>query len=318
MSLLRDQITEALRQRVVAGLHLGVVRQGDRLPSVRSLSPEFDADPRVILAAYRQLEVEGLVEVRPRSGMYVAPTATTGGKMLPQTSKWVAEVLTQALDRGIPAVEFPERVRRCLETVRLRAACIECNLDQITGICSELSRDYGLESTGVEIQGLGAREPEGLPEEVRGADLLVTTTYHAGEVRRLAKRLKIPCIVVSLRDEFLAEIRRYLAQGRLYFVVADVRFAEKLRSMFAGTAGVANLRTLAVDRDDLSRILEGSPTYVTQAARARLGEASGRGRVIPAPRVFSSRSAHELLSFVLRANLAAIAAQEDSASSSPP
>jgi DNA-binding transcriptional regulator YhcF (GntR family) len=112
----RDAISDALRQRLVTGLHLGVLRQGDRLPSVRALAAEFDADPRVALAAYRVLEAEGLVEVRARSGIYVARTAASGGEMLPQLAEWVVGVLVEALSRGVPAVEFPERVRRCLET----------------------------------------------------------------------------------------------------------------------------------------------------------------------------------------------------------
>jgi DNA-binding transcriptional regulator YhcF (GntR family) len=315
MAQRRDEIAEALRQRVIAGLHLGVFRQGDRLPSVRSLSPEFDADPRVILAAYRQLEMEGLVEVRQRSGVYVALTAVSAGEMLPRMAGWVADVLVQALSRGIPAAEFPERVRRCLETVRLRAACIECNLDQIVGLCTELSRDYGLETAGVELRTLDSDE---LPVEVHRADLLVTTSFHARDVQRLAKRLRKPCIVVSLREDLLAEIRRYLAQGLVYFVGVDPRFAEKLRRMFAETAGAENLRPLTVSRDDLSQIQEGAPTYVMQAARAKLDDVSGLAKLIPAPRMFSADSARVLLAFIIRTNIAAITAEENDLSPHPP
>lgn len=169
----RGTITEALRQRIVAGLHLGVFRQGDRLPSVRALAREFDADPRVVLAAYRQLEGEGLAEVRARSGIYVAHTAAGHSlPQLPQLAEWVVGVLVEALSRGVPAVDFPERVRRCLDTLRLRTACLECNTDQTTSLCEELRRDYGLETNGVDVTALAAEEA---PYEVRRADLLVTT-----------------------------------------------------------------------------------------------------------------------------------------------
>ena len=303
----RDDIVKALRQRVVAGLHLGVLKPGARLPSVRSLAPEFDVDPRVVLAGYRELELEGLVELRPRSGIFVAHTAVSAGEVLPHMAEWVAGVLVQALARGVPAIEFPERMRRCLQTVRLRAACIECNEDQIASLCGELTRDYGFESSPVDIRDLASAT---LPGEVRNADLLVTTAYHAAEVQQLAERLGKRYVAVALRPEFLAEAARLLEQGPLYFVVKDPRFADKLPGMFASAAGVRNLRALVVGRDDLSRIPEGAPAYVMSAARRHLENLPIRMRMVPAPRVFSPESAKALLGFILRENIAALAAGE--------
>src|SRR5688500_9384713 len=63
--------TESLRQRIVAGLHLGTLNAGDRLQSVRQVATEFGVNPRVVMAAYRQLAAEGLVRMRSRSGVFV-------------------------------------------------------------------------------------------------------------------------------------------------------------------------------------------------------------------------------------------------------
>jgi DNA-binding transcriptional regulator YhcF (GntR family) len=304
----RDEITDALRQRVVAGLHLAVLRPGERLPSVRDLSPEFDADPRVVLAAYRRLELEGLVEIRPRSGVFVAHHAVSRGELLPRTAAWVVDVLVQARSRGISPIDFPERVRRCLETVRVRAACIECNDDQMEGLCGELAKDYGMETYPVDTAALSA---EAQPPELRDADLLVTTPFHAPGVERLAKRLDKRCITVSLRPEFVAETTRLLTEGRVYFVGKDPRFESKLKAIFASTPGAENLRVLIVGRDDLSQIPENAPTYVMRAARDRLEELSLLARVIPAPRIFSDESARDLLSFVIGSNVAALAEAEN-------
>jgi DNA-binding transcriptional regulator YhcF (GntR family) len=68
----RAAVAEALRQRLFTGLHLGVLREGERLPAVRDLARELGVNARVVLAAYEQLQREGLVELRPRSGAYVA------------------------------------------------------------------------------------------------------------------------------------------------------------------------------------------------------------------------------------------------------
>ncbi len=304
----RDDIAEILRQRVVAGLHLGVLRPGSRLQSVRTLAPEFGADPRVVLAGYRRLEEEGLVELRPRSGIFVAENAVSTGEMLPRMAEWVAEVLVQALARGVPAIEFPERVRRCLQTVRLRAVCIECNDDQMASLCGELARDYGLETSPMDIAQLRSAT---VPDAVRDADLLVTTAYHAAEVQHAAELHGKSWVAVALRPELLAEVSRLLDQGPLYFVVKDPRFAEKLPGMFASTPGAENLRILVVGRDDPSSIPAGAPAYVMSAAREQLGHLPLLARVVPAPRVFSPESARALLGFILKANIAAITAAEN-------
>lgn len=299
----REEIADILRQRVVAGLHLGLLRPGTRLPSVRILGAEFEADPRVVLAAYRLLEADKLVEMRPRSGVFVADTAASAGETLPQTAEWVVDVLAQAIGRGVPAIEFPERVRRCLTTVSLHAACIECNQDQIAGLCRELARDYGLTTTAVDLASLDSAVP---PRGVREADLLVTTSHHAREVQQVAERLAKPWIAVSHRPEFVAEATRLLARGPLYFVATDPRFAEKLARIFASAAGAGNLRVLVLGRDDVSTIPADAPVYVMPAARAELEDPALQARVIPAPRVFSAESASALLSFIVSANIAAI------------
>ena len=307
MARRRDDIANALRQRIVAGLHLGVLKPGARLPSVRSLAAEFAADPRVVLAGYREIELEGLVELRPRSGIFVARTAVSAGEVLPQMAEWVAGVLVQSLARGVPAIEFPERVRRCLETVRLRAVCIECNDDQLASLCGELARDYGFETSPLDVRALHCAT---VPDEVRNADLLVTTAYHAAEVQRLAEHIGKRYVAVALRPEFLAEAARLLAEGPLYFVVKDPRFADKLPGMFASAAGVGKLRPLVVGRDDVSQIPDGAPVYVMAAARDHLENLPLLTRLIPAPRVFSPESARALLGFVLRENIAAITAED--------
>src|SRR5690606_42155468 len=60
-------ISEALRQQILSALHFRTLGPGRRLPSARRLAAELRADPRVVLAAYRGLEREGLVERRPPS-----------------------------------------------------------------------------------------------------------------------------------------------------------------------------------------------------------------------------------------------------------
>lgn len=61
------QLAEALRRAIAAG----TAAAGERLPSIRRLSDAVRANPATVVAAYRILEKEGLVEARAGSGVYV-------------------------------------------------------------------------------------------------------------------------------------------------------------------------------------------------------------------------------------------------------
>src|SRR5512147_2590288 len=65
-----------LRDRVVAMILDGVLKEGDSLPSVRTVSAEYRLNPLTVLKAYQQLVDEGLVEKRRGLGMFVAPGAS--------------------------------------------------------------------------------------------------------------------------------------------------------------------------------------------------------------------------------------------------
>ncbi len=68
-------IYRQLRDRVVAMILDGVLKDGDALPSVRSVAAEFRLNPLTVLKGYQQLVDEQLVEKRRGRGMFVSPGA---------------------------------------------------------------------------------------------------------------------------------------------------------------------------------------------------------------------------------------------------
>jgi GntR family transcriptional regulator len=69
-------IYRQLRDRVVAMMLEGTLKEGEALPSVRQVATEYRLNPLTILKAYQQLSDEGLVEKRRGLGMFVAPGAS--------------------------------------------------------------------------------------------------------------------------------------------------------------------------------------------------------------------------------------------------
>ena len=68
-------IYRQLRDRVVAMILEGVLKEGDPLPSVRNVAAEFRLNPLTVLKGYQQLVDEQLVEKRRGRGMFVSPGA---------------------------------------------------------------------------------------------------------------------------------------------------------------------------------------------------------------------------------------------------
>ena len=69
-------IYRQLRDRVVAMILEGVLKEGDPLPSVRNVAADYRLNPLTVLKGYQQLVDEALVEKRRGRGMYVADGAT--------------------------------------------------------------------------------------------------------------------------------------------------------------------------------------------------------------------------------------------------
>jgi GntR family transcriptional regulator len=64
-------IYRQLRDRVVAMILDGVLKEGDPLPSVRNVAAEYRVNPLTVLKGYQQLVDEGLVETKRGRGMFV-------------------------------------------------------------------------------------------------------------------------------------------------------------------------------------------------------------------------------------------------------
>jgi GntR family transcriptional regulator len=64
-------IYRQLRDRVVAMILEGALKEGDALPSVRTVSAEYRVNPLTVMKGYQQLVDEDLVETKRGLGMFV-------------------------------------------------------------------------------------------------------------------------------------------------------------------------------------------------------------------------------------------------------
>ena len=299
----RDSITDALRQRIAGGLQRGAMQPGDRLPPTRELAADLAADPRVVSAAYRTLADEGLVEIRPRAGVFVA--ALPGESAVPGTppSAWLAEIITQGVARGVPVPALAGWISRAATARPTSAAVVAATLDQALGLARELRDDYGIAATGVLAETL--RPGERLPRAIERANLLVATEVTAPAARKLAERLGKHHVVIDVRPDLLSPEWRLLLTRAAYVVLADPRFGALVHGLLEGVEGATNVKVLVAGRDSLSVVPPEAPTYVTEAARERLGRSGLPGRVLPPARTLSAESALAIVRAMVERNLAA-------------
>ncbi|HEY1617666.1 MAG TPA: GntR family transcriptional regulator [Streptosporangiaceae bacterium] len=92
-----------LIHQVRQALRLGMLREGDRLPTVKEVVAMVAINPNTVLKAYRELEYEGLVTARQGVGTFV--TGTLAGTSLAahrplrqELRRWLAKARRAGLD----------------------------------------------------------------------------------------------------------------------------------------------------------------------------------------------------------------------------
>ena len=93
------QLVHQVRQ----ALHLGLLREGDQLPTVKEVVAELAINPNTVLKAYRELEHDGLVAARPGVGTFVTRTLTDAtlashGPLRKELERWLSKARLAGLD----------------------------------------------------------------------------------------------------------------------------------------------------------------------------------------------------------------------------
>ena len=90
-------------QQVRQALRLGLLREGDQLPTVKDVVGRLAINPNTVLKAYRELEREGLVAPRPGVGTFVTRSLAGAGlaahePLRRDLRRWLTKARTAGLD----------------------------------------------------------------------------------------------------------------------------------------------------------------------------------------------------------------------------
>jgi GntR family transcriptional regulator len=101
------QLVEHLKHAI----HTGAITAGEQLPSVRKMAEDLVINPNTVVRAYRDLEREGIVELRHGSGVFVCDSVSARTDLM----KRAGPIVRSAVDR-LEALDLGEDdIRRLME-----------------------------------------------------------------------------------------------------------------------------------------------------------------------------------------------------------
>lgn len=106
------QIVDDVRRALV----LGSLSVDDPLPSVRQLAGELRINPNTVSQAYRELEREGVVEVRRGQGTFVVKASASGAQRRALARDVAARALRDAHRNGLSVEELVQALRTASST----------------------------------------------------------------------------------------------------------------------------------------------------------------------------------------------------------
>src|SRR5215471_14949108 len=101
-----------LMEQVKHAVETGALRPGDQLPTIRALAQELVMNPNTVVRAYRELEHEGIVELRHGLGAFISSSVSAKGKVMRQAQNIVEATVDRLRSLGVTEPE----IRRLFES----------------------------------------------------------------------------------------------------------------------------------------------------------------------------------------------------------
>lgn len=106
------QVVKQVRQ----ALRLGLLREGDQLPTVREVVASLAINPNTVLKAYRELEHQGLAAARPGIGTFVTAkpievSPAVNALLREDLERWLAKARAAGADEESMEALFRDALR---------------------------------------------------------------------------------------------------------------------------------------------------------------------------------------------------------------
>ena len=100
-----------LIEQVKHAVETGALRSGDQLPTIRKLAEDLVMNPNTVARAYRELEHEGIIELRHGSGAFISESVAWKNKI----TRKVQGIVESAVERLVASGLTGDEIRRLVE-----------------------------------------------------------------------------------------------------------------------------------------------------------------------------------------------------------
>lgn len=95
-----------LMEQVKHAVETGALREGDRLPTIRKLAEDLVMNPNTVVRAYRELEHEGVIELKHGSGAFIKTSARGRARLVHEAQTAMHSTLERLISRGLSKDEL--------------------------------------------------------------------------------------------------------------------------------------------------------------------------------------------------------------------
>jgi GntR family transcriptional regulator len=93
-------------EQVKHAVETGALREGDQLPTIRKVAEDLVMNPNTVVRAYRELEHEGVLELKHGSGAYIKESAEGRARLIRKAQAVVESAVERLLLLGLTEDEL--------------------------------------------------------------------------------------------------------------------------------------------------------------------------------------------------------------------
>jgi len=224
----KSTLYEQAREQLITALHMGRLRSGDRLPSVRQVALRNNLNLKTAFSIYQRLKGEGYIEIRTGSGAFVSDIERMDLDQAYCLSIFhlIKSNLAQSSQLKIEPRQYAELVQSYIDKSQFnktQVAVIECNQEQINLFASELSERLKVCVTPVILSDLENPDAK-LSKALGRMNYFVTTDFHYNQVKEFGAGYKKKILQVRLNPDFVPTLVEATRRGRLLMIVSETSF----------------------------------------------------------------------------------------------
>ncbi|HEU0065314.1 MAG TPA: GntR family transcriptional regulator [Flavisolibacter sp.] len=109
-----------IKEQIIHAIERGAIKRGEQLPSVRVFAEQLVVNPNTVIKIYRELEIEGIIEIKHGSGAFVSKNYKIGTKanLVNRGVDLIEKLVGQLINKGLTKEEIKRMVEAALHNYK--------------------------------------------------------------------------------------------------------------------------------------------------------------------------------------------------------